>query len=130
MKRYLTIITILSLLVLLNSDVNAQFVASGKKHSGMVKIAPEGGENTQSNFAIVPGTINNVAHIVVTAERDGWATLKVRNALGHIQLEQQMAVNAGINKIPVFFVSKLHQGIYSTELRVDRNVYFADLVKD
>ncbi len=130
MNRYLTIITILSLLVFSNNDVNAQFLASSKKHSGMVKIAPEAGENTQTNFAIVPGTINKVAHIVVTAEREGWATLKVRNALGHIQLEQQMAVSAGINKIPVFFVSKLNQGVYSTELRLDRNVYFAELVKE
>lgn len=87
-------------------------------------------EKKDAAFSIIPAVVTKTARILVNAEEDGWATLQIKAVCGEILLEQQMAVSKGVNKIPVFFVSDLEKGVYTTVLKVEENVYFSKLVKE
>lgn len=112
--------------------VNAQDLALIEKRKALQEeyaITVSIVENDQP-FAIFPSSVKKNASIVVNAEQDGWAVFQIKAKCGKTLLEQQMSVTKGVNKIPVFFISGVEKGVYTTALRVEDKVYFAQLVKE
>jgi hypothetical protein len=131
MVRRLTLILagFFSLMLLVNVQSNAQF--SGKRHSGMVRIAPaENSEMSAQTFSIVPAAVKKSATVIVNANTECWAILSIKNSFGEVVLEQQMAVNQGENKVPIFFISKLEKGMYTSVLKFEGKVYTTELIKE
>ena len=131
MIRRLTIILagIIALTFATTTHTQAQFAA--KRRAGMVKIdAPVAAEVSAQPVAIVPTAVKKSANVIVNAETECWATLQIMNSFGQIVLEQQMAVNAGENTIPIFFISKLNKGVYTSVLKYEGKRYNASLVKE
>ena len=86
--------------------------------------------NNEKSFAIFPASVKKNASLLVNADKDGWATFQVKTKCGKTLMEQQMAVTKGFNKIPIFFVSGIDKGIYTTILKVEEQVYYSELVKE
>ncbi|MEP7258172.1 MAG: hypothetical protein ABI687_07290 [Flavitalea sp.] len=86
--------------------------------------------NDEKSFAIFPASVKKNASLLVNADKDGWATFQVKAKCGKTLIEQQMAVTKGFNKIPIFFVSGIEKGVYTTVLKVEEHVYYSELVKE
>lgn len=81
-------------------------------------------------FSIYPAVVSSSASLLVNAEREGWANLEIKGVCGETLLSQQMAVDKGFNKIPVFFISQLDRGVHTAVLRVEEHTYFSELIKE
>jgi hypothetical protein len=81
-------------------------------------------------FSVFPASVQKAARLTIDAPYEGWATFELRDKCGDVVLEQQMGVNKGINTIPVFFISKLEKGTYTSVLKLEDKIYFSKLVKE
>ncbi len=86
-------------------------------------------EEPKQVFSVLPGIVQKSAKLVIDAPCDGWATFELRDNSGEVVLEQQMAVEKGENIIPIFFISKLERGVYTSVLKIEDEVFFSKLVK-
>jgi hypothetical protein len=87
-------------------------------------------EEPKNAFSIFPLSVKKSAKLTITAQNEAWATLELRDKCGNVVLEQQMGVNKGTNTIPVFFISKIEKGEYTSVLKIEDKTYFSKLVKE
>ncbi len=81
-------------------------------------------------FVVTPAVVQKSAKLIIDAPFKGWATFELKDYSGEVVLEQQMAVDKGINTIPVFFISKIEKGEYTSLLKIEDKIFFSKLVKE
>ena len=85
--------------------------------------------NEKQGFSIYPASIASSASLLINAERADWSILEIKDVCGKTLLSQQMAVDKGFNKIPIFFVSQLDPGTHTAVLKVEEHTYFSQVIK-
>lgn len=87
-------------------------------------------EEPKNIFSVFPASVKNTAKLTINAPRECWATFELRDKCGAVVLEQQMGMVKGINIVPVFFISKIEKGEYTSVLKIEDKTYFSILVKE
>lgn len=96
----------------------------------LISLSGFSNEEPKNVFSVFPAVVKKSAKLNINAPFDGWATFELRDKCGNVVLEQQMAVNKGMNTIPVFFISKIDKGEYTSVLKIEDKVFFSKLVKE
>ncbi len=96
----------------------------------LISLSGFSNEDPKNVFSVFPASVKKSAKLTIDAPYDGWATFELRDKCGNVVLEQQMGVNKGINTIPVFFISKIEKGEYTSILKIEDRTYFSKLVKE
>lgn len=123
------LVSLLSLV--LSVSVNAQdaLVAKLDIASQALYSTHQYTEVSEEEPAIAEAATQKTNRIEVSATEDGWATLEVRTKRGKLMLQQQMAVSKGDNSIPVFFLSQLAKGEYTTIVKIEDKTVVSTIIK-